>query len=329
MAEQRTVLGTDAREVLDFELMSLYQRVARAVQVAWELGVWQALLAEARSAERLAADLGFDEEMTRRLLRVLASTGLAWHEPDGTVRLTQAGRDAFDPDSPVYYGDGLAHAATVAAGWNALPELLRGGLGARRGGGPGDHRTFVMAMQDYSIRGRAQWLAGNIDLTGRRHLLDLGGGPGTYSFALLEANPELRATIFDLPQTEPLARDNAARYGLAERVAFRGGDYDQDDLGGGYDCALASNVLHGAHHGSGARLKRLAAALEPGALVIIQDFVLDDDGNGPLAAAMFGMYVGVFRVEEMLAIMAEAGLLQPTLRARGAAGSALFTGIVA
>ncbi|MBI5832637.1 MAG: hypothetical protein HZB16_10070 [Armatimonadetes bacterium] len=324
-------LDVDGRAVVDLEQLGVMFRVARAVQVAWKLGIWQRLLVDAATARQVADDCETQAEPTERLLTLLAATGLVYRQPDGRFRLTDQGVATFDPASPRYYGDGLSHLAGIADRWQALEDTLRTppaeGTGAPHMP-PHVHRTFVMAMQDYAIRGRCQWLAGNVDLSGRRHLLDLGGGPGTYSVALCEAYPELRATIFDLPGTGPLAAENVARFGLSERVGFVGGNFDTDDLGTGYDCALASNVLHGAHHGSEARLRRLRATLPAGGLLIVQDFVIDDDGNGPLEAAMFGLHVGAYRVSEMIGVIEAAGFERVTLRGRGPAGNGLFTGLV-
>ena len=291
-------MAIDGRQAVDLEQLGVQFRVARAVQVAWKVGVWQRLLTGSANAEQVAADCGLQAEPTERLLILLASTGLAFRQPDGDFRLTDEGRALFDPASPRYYGDGLSHMLGIADRWLALEDSLRQppttGTGAPDMP-PHIHRTFVMAMHDYSIRGRAQWLAGNVDLRGREHLLDLGGGPGTYSIVLCEANPTLCATIFDLCDTKALAEANAARFGLSERIGFIGGNFDTDDIGSGYDCALASNVLHGEHHGSAQRLARLRAAMAPGGLLLVQDFVIDDDGNGPLEAAMFGLHVGAYR----------------------------------
>lgn len=323
-------MAIDGRATVDLDQLGLMYRVARAVQVAWKVGIWQRLLAAPAAAVEVAQACGTQPDMTERLLVLLAATGLAFRQPDGVFRLTDEGRASFDPASPRYYGDGLSHMVGMADRWQALEDSLRTppaeGTGAPTMP-PHVHRTFVMAMQDYSIRGRAQWLAGNVDLHGRTHLLDLGGGPGTYSISLCEANPNLRATIFDLRDTGPLAEANVARFGLSERIGFVGGNFDTDDLGSGYDCALASNVLHGAGHGSEQRLRRLRRAMAPGGLLIVQDFVVDDDGNGPLEAAMFGLHVGAYRVGEMLAVIESAGFGHVTLRGRGPAGNGLFTAV--
>jgi SAM-dependent methyltransferase len=321
----------DGRPVVDLEEVGLAFRIARTLQVANKVGLFAELLAGPRRADELAAACDLQPDPTERLCTVLASTGFVFRRPDGRYRLTDEGRATFDPASPRFYGDGLGHAFGFWDRWSNLEATLRTPppQGTHALNMPPDvHRTFVMAMHDYSIRGRTQWLAGNLDLKGRRHLLDLGGGPGTNSISLCERWPGLRATIFDLPNTEPLARDNVARFGLADRIDFLGGDFDRDPLGEGYDCALLSQILHGPHHGSAARLKRVHEALAPGALLIVQDFLMDDDRNGPLEACMFNLHVGAYTVGELLEVLSEAGFQQAALRGRGPAGAGVVTAIV-
>ena len=60
------------------------------------------------------------------------------------------------------------------------------------------------------------------DLSGRRRLLDLGGGPGTYAIHFCRHNPDLQATVFDLPTTRPFALKTIERFGLGDRVGFCG-----------------------------------------------------------------------------------------------------------
>lgn len=320
----------DGRATVDLDALGTAYRVARAIQVAYKLGVFAHLLVGPATAEDVAAGCELAEDPTERLLVLLASTGLVFRQYDGRFRLTAEGRASFEPDSPRYYGHGLGHAIGLWDRWTNLEATLKAppaqGTGAPNMP-PHVHRTFVMAMHDYSIRGRAQWLAGNVDLSGRRHLLDLGGGPGTYAIALCEAHPELHATIFDLPGSGPLALENVARFGLGDRIDFAAGDFDRDDLGSGYDCALLSNILHGPHHGSEARLQRLHRVLPPGGLLLIQDFIMDDDRNGPLEACMFNLHVGAYTVGELLDVVTRAGFQQATLRGRGPAGNGLITAV--
>ncbi|MBI2299022.1 MAG: hypothetical protein HYU66_08790 [Armatimonadetes bacterium] len=315
----------DGRSTVDVEQVGWAYRVARAIQAGHKLGFFEQLLGGAATADEVAAARGTDPAMTERLLTLLAATGLLYRRPDGRFRLTDTGREAFDPDSPLSMNAGLAHARDSWEAWHRLEDLVREG---KRGGPPrGEHAVFIGAMHDYAIRGRAQWLAGNVDLAGRERLLDLGGGPGTYSIALCETFRELASTIWDQPQTEPLARANVARYGMSERIGFVAGDWNVDPFGDGYDCALLSQVNHGRGSGAEERLAKTFRAMVPGATLMVQEFLLDDDRNGPLDAAVFYVHVGAYAVGELLAVIAGAGFEQASLISRGPHGNGLVTAV--
>jgi SAM-dependent methyltransferase len=143
----------------------------------------------------------------------------------------------------------------------------------------------------------------------------VGGGPGTYALFFCKANPDLTATIFDLPTTEPVARKTINRFDLADRVDFVGGDFTLDALPGGRDVVWLSQVLHGESPERAAALVRKAgAALNPGGLLCIQEFMLHDDKSGPAHAALFSLNMLVqtsggqsYSAGELRAMMTAAG----------------------
>ena len=54
--------------------------------------------------------------------------------------------------------------------------------------------------------GIARALVGSLDLNGRRAMLDVGGGPGTYSVLLTERFPGLKSEVLELPGVAAVAR---------------------------------------------------------------------------------------------------------------------------
>ncbi len=317
----------DPAKAVDLNAMSWAYRLCKAVQAADEVGLFGALLTAPLDAAGLAARLGTDAEATERLAIVLCGAGLLYRYPCGRYRLTATAREAFDPSSPLYFGHGIAHARQVWARWDGIGEYVK--TGQRPGGPPSPafHNDFVGAMHDYAVRGRAQWLAAHVDLAGRTKLLDLGGGPGTYSIALCQRFPELHAVVWDQPATEPILKANVAKFGLADRIGFQSGDWRTDPFGQGYDCALLSNVLHGPGYGCRERLEQTRAAMVSGGVLLVQDFMLDDDRNGPLAAAEFHLHVGAYTVGEMIAVVKAAGFGEVVYRGRGDAANGLVTAV--
>ena len=92
------------------------------------------------------------------------------------------------------------------------------------GDNPVRTRTFVQAMHERAL-GVARALVGILDLQGRRSMLDVGGGPGTYSVLLTERFPGLTAEVLELPGVAAVARELVAAAGASDRVVLRDGDY--------------------------------------------------------------------------------------------------------
>jgi SAM-dependent methyltransferase len=179
------------------------------------------------------------------------------------------------------------------AGWSRLDEAVRtGGPDAERVGLANDgevRENFEMGMFNLAML-VAPRVASQIDLSGRRRLLDLGGGPGTYAVHFCLHNPDLFAVVYDLPSTLPFAERTIARFNLSDRITFCGGDFMAEAVPGRYDVVWLSHILHGVGPSAGAAIvKKAVAALEPGGLILVQEFILDDTMDAPLFPALFSL----------------------------------------
>jgi SAM-dependent methyltransferase len=225
--------------------------------------------------------------------------------------LTQLSRDTLLPDSPRYLGGVLDHGESLWWGSTGLPDVIRGGVG---GAGPTPpehvlthwHENWIWAMHGTAANGLAQWVAKQVDLTGRQLLLDVGGGPGTYSIAFCQRFPGLKAVVWDVPQTIAIAQELIGRFSMSHRVSVQEGDWNRDEFGTGYDCLFMSNILHGPTSKAEEKLRQAMQALQPGGLLIVHDFLLNNDKSGPLPAALFNLMIGAYSVNEMIGVIRPA-----------------------
>jgi len=74
-------------------------------------------------------------------------------------------------------------------------------------------------MHGSAANGVGQWVARQLDLSDRSLLLDVGGGPGTHSIALCQRFPNLKAVVWDLPQTVAIAAQIIKRFQMKDRIA--------------------------------------------------------------------------------------------------------------
>jgi SAM-dependent methyltransferase len=193
---------------------------------------------------------------------------------------------------PFYLGDILKHNANLWERWGKLSEVLKTGKparGVRRKRSPGETRDFIFGMENLS-RCFGDLILPHVNLGGRHSLLDLGGGPGAYAVLFCKHYPALFATVFDLPEVVKFARKHIEEEGLGNRISTLEGDYLRNSIGSAYDAVLASNVIHSLGPKQILRIfKKCFKALDPGGILLVRDFILDEDGTDPPAASLFAV----------------------------------------
>ena len=181
-------------------------RAARVLQVACTLNLFTRLGEEGATAAQIAADEGWDADRIENLLIACAAMELVMRDGKGW-KLTAKGAATMLPAAPLYQGIAIAHSSDVWNFWDGLELTVRG---EERGaaGGEGEvrrhsHRHFILAMHDMAMAGRAARLAACVDLNNRRRIVDVGGGPGTYTIALCQRNPNCGAPFSTSPKPSP------------------------------------------------------------------------------------------------------------------------------
>jgi len=267
---------------------------SRVLLTAIELDLFTALGAGATAAEA-AARAGTQPAATARLLNALVGLELLAKEGD-RFRCTPAAQDFLAAGGPDDSRASLRHLANLWERWGTLTDCLRQGArveGPQRSDDAAWTEAFIGAMHRGSglrAPGVVSALAAEGLLAGRRRLLDLGGGSGAYCHAFLAALPEARATLFDLAEVVELARGYAEAAGVAGRMDFVAGDLREGRFGQGFDLALVSAICHMLSPADNlALLAALHGALAPGGLVVISDFVLDENRATPAFASLFGI----------------------------------------
>jgi SAM-dependent methyltransferase len=256
-----------------------------------ELDLFTLLDSQPFTAAEVAGAIGGDLRATRMLLNALAAMGLLTQRAL-RFQCTPPAARWLSRNSEGYVGYIIRHHQQLLPSWVRLSEAVVSGRPVRRRSVVQDDQArenFLMGMFNLAM-GLAPRIVPRIDLAGRRRLLDLGGGPGTYAIHFCRHNPGLKATVFDLPTSRPFAERTIGRFELGDRVDFHAGDYLSDALPGRFDVAWLSHILHGEGPETARRiLAKAAAALEPGGLLIVHDFILDDSLDRPLFPALFSL----------------------------------------
>jgi hypothetical protein len=248
-------------------------------------------LGEGKSVEEAASTLGCAPRSLAMLFSALTAMGLL-QQSSGRYHNTSAASIFLSKDSPRYLGHIIKHHHHLMESWAHLDQAVKSGHLLQKASVHSDEEwreSFQMGMFNLAMQ-TAPPLVKQIDLAGRRRLLDLGGGPGTWAIHFCLENPTLRATIFDLPTTRPFAEETIARFDMQERIEFTPGNFLLDDIPGGYDVAWLSHILHGEGPEECRRiLAKAAASLDSGGLLIVHEFIMDDNLTGPLFPALFSL----------------------------------------
>jgi SAM-dependent methyltransferase len=303
---------------LDFFVdLTLGYRRAKVVFVAHELSIFRTLGHGSSTDTEVARALETDARATRILLRALVGIGLLEYER-GTYRNSSYARTYLLPDSDRYVGNNVAFQEMIWPAWSDLAQVVRTGA-------PRYKLLDLLTRQDQ--RFTTEYIHGMHNIARRPaeevarilaempllRFLDVGGGPGTFSMALLDRIPGSTGTLFDLPTTLAVARQIAASH--AGRLAFREGDYLRDDFGYDFDLVLMSHITHDESPMTNVDLfKRAHAALRSGGRVAVHDFVVSSDGCHPPFSALFAVNMLVYTeggqtysVEEYSEMLRSAG----------------------
>ena len=199
-----------------------------------------------------------------------------------------------------YVGDHALHHTNTWASWGRLDEIIREGdtkLPFETGfvDAPTYWTDYMLGQHNRAMTGQGRLLVDNVDLTGKRRMIDLGGGAASYSIALCEANPELQSIVVDQKEPVALARGIVGDHGLQGRIGFLEGDFFGLELGGPYDVVLISGVILIKSDEDCRRLLKLAHdIMAPGGIVIVQDYMrLEDNEARSRLDALEHLYVMV------------------------------------
>ena len=308
------------------------------LHAAVKLDVFTAIGDRQLSSDDVAQKRNVSKEGITRLLNALTAMNLI-EKSDDKFSNTRAGKTFLSKDSPKYIGYIITHHHHLVDSWSKLDQAVETGAPVRARvshTSPEWRESFLMGMFNIGMS-MAPLLADKIELSERRHMLDLGGGPGTYAIHFCMKNPGLKATVYDLSTTRPFAEKTIEKFGLTDRIDFMDGNYVEEGIEGVYDVAWLSHILHGEGEKECQRIiEKTVLALEPGGMIIVHDFILNNTMDGPLFPALFslnmllGTPVGQSYSEKQITdMLAKAGVKEiQRLSFQGPNDSGIITGVI-
>lgn len=245
------------------------------------------------SEDRLAVALDLNPLDAERMVTACLALGLLTRDGERLVNAPDVQRYLVRGEKS-YAGPWMVFTRPDVADWFTLTERLRSKeplniLGAVADLTVEDARRYHEATFSIGM-GSGGRFTRHVDLSSRRLLLDIGGGSGAYSIRAVQANPGLRAIVFDLPPVVVVTQEFLARNGVEDRVSVVGGDFTRDPFPEGVDAAvMASNIVMYGEEVIQSVLQKAFAALVPGGEMHLVGEMLYDDRTGPIDAALWGL----------------------------------------
>lgn len=232
---------------------------ARALKTAFEIGLIDRLVEQrSGSAEALWRMLGLDPAGGQLLLQLLSANGVT-EVHRGDVRLTRrfasalAYRDLLETKLD-YAGFTITDFADL---FTALVRSSAGFMGQARLFALFDYRRcFDFTPENYALtrawmritstltRYEARAVLRDHDLARHRRMLDVGGNSGEFALRLCRRNPELRATVLDLPLVCEIGAEHVLSEPEQPRIGFMPVDLRREPIPFGYDLITFKSMLH-------------------------------------------------------------------------------------
>src|SRR5437879_6985289 len=270
-------------------------RTPQALYVVAKLDIADLLRDGPKTSEELAQRANAHPRSLFRLLRYLAGLGFFTQDTSNRFGLTPKSEPLLS-DAPnsmrpmvIFLGEDqylptgeLLH--TVRSGETSFDHLY--GMG---------HFEYLSKHPEASARFNAAMASGlrqsenpldRYDFSGRRVVVDVGGGRGDQIVSILRANPMMKGILFDLPQVAPDARAYLKASGVASRCELKTGSAFESIPPGG-DVYVMSRVLHDWPDDKAALLlTNCRKAISNDGILLIRDSVLPEGAVASQAKQM-------------------------------------------
>lgn len=326
----RWVARRRARAVFDLVAGFVYSQVLDA---CIRLHLFDFLAEGPQPLAVLAKQLKLQEEQALRLLLAAVSLRLVEHRSAGRFGLGPLGAPLVGNKAVEAM---VQHHTALYADLRDPVALLRGEVdrtalgsywpyaGATASdqsiGFSADRVATYTALMSASQPLVADEILGAYSLSQHRHLLDLGGGDGTFISNAARRYPALRFSLIDLPGVAERAVCRLKAQGLGHRVAVVGASFFDHPLPVGADIVTLVRVIH--DHPDAAALAILHAAhraLPAGGTLLVAEPMSATAGAEPMGDAYFGFYLlamGQGRprtASELTSLLVQAGFEQVRL----------------
>ena len=224
----------------------------------------------------IARQTGYDEKNAELLLLALSSCG-SIRKQENRYSNTEEGRMYLSRRSPYYLGETILFREAMTS-LHDIGNSVSHGV-CEEGGHTYDFaRLAEVTVTEMYATGRIKSFLVEIAKTfpnpaSPLKMLDLGGGSGILAIEFSKKYPQSNSCVFEHPSVADTTKRIIAYHHAGHRVSVLSGDFNTDDIGGGYDLIVASGILDFTTGSLGGFFEKIAAALtDNGYLLLIGRF---------------------------------------------------------
>jgi len=266
-------------------------RESRVLLSAVELKIFTALDKHIMTSEEISQKINTDTNATDRLMNVLCSIGLL-KKVHGKFYNTDLSAKYLVEGKPEFMGN-LYHTNNLWSAWTHLTESVKQGSSFKGDQNKAEKNdwveSFIEAMHYRGVH-QGKILSMMFDLSNVKSMLDVGGGSAAFSIEIVKKNSSIKAAVLDLPHVVPLTKKYVEDAGLSGNFSFIEGDYLTKDFDSNYDLILLSAIVHiNSYEQNKMLIRKCADALNVNGMIIINDYVMNDDRIQPYHGALFAI----------------------------------------
>ena len=233
------------------EMMHGYQK-SQALFVAAKLGIADILSNGSKTADELAKATGVNSRSIYHLMRMLISVGVFSTADNDKFQLNPMGKHLLTGTSDSLRGTVMAMGDEIYQAWGNLLYGIKTEETAFNYTFNRDFYSYFKQDSEASVNFNEwmkettrEWLLPVLeayDFSEVKTLVDVGGGIGTLTAVILNANPKMQAILFDREDVVVGAQRVLEGAGVADRCQIVGGNFFDAVLPDG-DLYLISRVL--------------------------------------------------------------------------------------
>jgi len=270
------------------------------LNVAIEVGTFQALSSKPLTTDELAAEIAVDARALAMHLAALCADGFVEKRLD-KWRATHLARTWLHPDAKGYWGGFLKSVDRNEVITGRLLTSLRTGkrppeftderpAGWEQGTMPQEVAAGIASFMQAHSQAPALGAARMTQFAELECLMDVGCGSGVYGIEIARANPALRVVLMDLREVAFEAARYVEAAGVGDRVSTASVNMFEEEWPRGADGHFFSNVFHDWSDETNRKLARRSFdALPSGGRIFLNEILMDDDYTGPFQAAAFSL----------------------------------------